>query len=322
MLSNWRVCTVWAMLLPLLLLATKPAHALDRVRVAKSGLAIAFTPIEVGSETKIWDSLGITVDSVLLGGDAAVERALTAGEIDIGLGSGPGMGYRVKGVPAIAVAAAAGPPNSFKIVVRPDSPIHSIDDLKGKRVAVTSAGSLTDWLVRELARQKGWGPDGIESTPLGGQRPEMAAMKAGDVDGVVVTSGPAYDYEEHHEARVLMSFGDIVKDFHTHVLVASDALIANNPDLLRRFLKGWFMTIAYMKVHPDIGMKIAARSLNISESACAKAYPGDIAMMSNDGAFNPAAIETIRRSLPQLGILDTEPDAKALYTDRFVPVKF
>jgi len=322
MLSIGKVRRLWTAVLALSIIASTSAQALDRVHVAKSGLAIAFAPIEVGTEAKIWDSVGITVESVLLGGDAAVERALTAGEIDVGLGSGPGMGYRVKGVPAIAVAATAGPPNSFKIVVRPDSPIRSVDDLKGKRVAVTSAGSLTDWLVRELARQKGWGPDGIESTPLGGQRAEMAAMKAGDVDGVVVTSGPAYDYEEHHEARVLMSFGEIVKDFHTHVLVASDALIANNPDLLRRFLKGWFMTIAYMKAHPDTGIRIAARSLNISESACAKAYPGDMAMMSDDGAFNPAAIETIRRSLQQLGILDSEPDAKALYDDRFVPVKF
>jgi ABC-type nitrate/sulfonate/bicarbonate transport system substrate-binding protein len=306
----------------LLGIASGSAYALDKVRVAKSGLAIAFTPIDVGAETKIWQSVGIEVESILLGGDAAVQRALTAGEIDIGLGSGPGMGYRVKGVPAIAVAAVAGPPNSFKIVVRPDSAIRSADDLRGKRVAVTSAGSLTDWLVRELAHQKGWGPSGIESIPLGGQRAEMAAMKAGDVDGVVVTSGPAYDYEEHKEARVLLSFGDIVKDFHTHVLVASDALIADNPDLLRRFLKGWFMTIAYMKAHPDTGIGIAAQALNISESACAKAYPGDMAMMSNDGAFDPAAIETIRKSLPQLGILDTVPDAKVLYTSQFVPVKF
>ncbi|HUK06409.1 MAG TPA: ABC transporter substrate-binding protein [Stellaceae bacterium] len=306
----------------LLALASGSAQALDRVRVAKSGLAIAFAPIEVGTEAEIWQSVGIEVESILLGGDAAVERALTAGEIDIGLGSGPSMGYRVKGVPAIAVAAAAGPPNSFKIVVRPDSTIRSDDALKGARIAVTSAGSLTDWLVRELAQQKGWGPDGIQSIPLGGQRSEMAAMKAGDVDGVVVTSGPAYDYEEHKEARVLLSFGNIVKDFHTHVLVASDALIANNPDLLRRFLKGWFETIAFMKSHPEIGIRIAGHALNISESACAKAYPGDMAMMSDDGVFNPAAIETIRKSLPELGILDSVPDAKALYTDRFVPVKF
>ena len=39
-------------------------------------------------------------------------------------------------------------------------------------------------------------------------------------------------------------------------------------------------------------------------------------------AFGPAAVETIRTSLVPLGILETTPEAKALYLDRFVPVKF
>jgi NitT/TauT family transport system substrate-binding protein len=45
-------------------------------------------------------------------------------------------------------------------------------------------------------------------------------------------------------------------------------------------------------------------------------------MLSTGGAFNPKAIDVIRGSLVALGILDKVPDAKDLYTDRFVPVKF
>ena len=42
---------------------------------------------------------------------------------------------------------------------------------------------------------------------------------------------------------------------------------------------------------------------------------------SADGAWNPVAIEVIRKSLKDLGILDTVPDARTLYNDQFVPVK-
>jgi len=53
----------------------------------------------------------------------------------------------------------------------------------------------------------------------------------------------------------------------------------------------------------------------------AKAFDQDMKMMSEDGAFSRAAIEVIRRSLVELGILDKIPEASVLYSDRFVPVR-
>jgi len=47
-----------------------------------------------------------------------------------------------------------------------------------------------------------------------------------------------------------------------------------------------------------------------------------MAGFSADGAWDPKAIEMIRFSLKELGILPAVPDAKTLYNDKFVPVKF
>jgi hypothetical protein len=70
-------------------------------------------------------------------------------------------------------------------------------------------------------------------------------------------------------------------------------------------------------------VRVAAKSFDITAATAAQAYPSEVlTMMSDDGAFSPAAVEAIRTSLVPLGILETTPDAKALYTDRFVPVKF
>jgi NitT/TauT family transport system substrate-binding protein len=299
------------------------ALALDKVKVGKSGVGMAWSVIEGGQDAKIWESEGIDVTAIQFNGDAVTQRALTSGDIDFGFGSGPGMGYRVKGVPAIAVAAIGGPPYPFVIVVGRDSPIRTTDDLKGKSVGITTAGSLTQWLVRELSRQKGWGPTGIRDLPLGSDRARLAAIKTGDLDGAVTTLEQAYSYEENNEARLLVTFGDIVKDFHTHVLFARDELVQNNPDLVQRFVRAWFKSVAYMRAHKAFGIKIAAKTIDMSESAVSRAYDIEIGkMLSTDGAFNPKAIDVIRGSLVALGILDKVPDAKDLYTDRFVPVKF
>jgi hypothetical protein len=44
-------------------------------------------------------------------------------------------------------------------------------------------------------------------------------------------------------------------------------------------------------------------------------------MLSFDGAFSPKALEVIRLSLKELGILDQVPAAKDLYDATFAPVK-
>jgi hypothetical protein len=60
----------------------------------------------------------------------------------------------------------------------------------------------------------------------------------------------------------------------------------------------------------------------VRESIASKIYDTQIGSFSSDGAWDPAAIDVIRNSLKELGILDTVPDAKTIYNDRFVPVKF
>src|SRR5215471_5314940 len=127
------------------------AFALDKVRLGKAvPNSFAFGATEVG------------IEATSFRGDAQLQQALAAGSLDVALGSGPGLGFRAKGAPAIGVAAMYGPPANLALVLPFDTAIKAVSDLKGKRIGVTTAGSLTDWLVRELSRQQGWGSDGIQ----------------------------------------------------------------------------------------------------------------------------------------------------------------
>jgi hypothetical protein len=53
-----------------------------------------------------------------------------------------------------------------------------------------------------------------------------------------------------------------------------------------------------------------------------KIYDAEMPGFSIDGAWDPEVIDVIRASLKELDILPKIPDAKALYTDAFVPVRF
>ncbi len=242
--------------------------------------------------------------------------------LDVGLGSGPGLGFRAKGAPAIGVAAMYGPPANLALVLPFDTPIRAIGDLKGKRIGVTTTGSLTDWLVRELSRQQGWGSEGIQILALGQMQARLAAIQRGELDGMVIEAATGYELEEAGKTRNFILFGDIAKDFYTHVIFATDAMIDKRPDLLRRFLRGWFKTIAFMKANKDFVVRSEAKTIEVKPSIAAKIYDAQIAGFSTDGAWSPAAIDVIRHSLKELGILPAVPEAKAIYNDAFVPVKF
>ncbi len=323
MLHRARCGALAGVLVALALLPGAPAHALDKVRLGKAvPNSFAFGAAEVGTEAKIFEKEGIEIEVTSFRGDAQLQQALAAGSLDVGLGSGPGLGFRAKGAPAIGVAAMFGPPVNLALALPMDTPVKTARDLKGKRIGVTTIGSLTDWLVRELSRQQGWGSDGIQILALGQMQARLAAIQRGELDGMVIEAATGYELEEAGKAKNFLLFGDIAKDFYTHVIFATDDVIDKRPDLLRRFLRGWFRTIAFMRANKDFVVASEARTIEVKPSIAAKIYDAQIGGFSADGAWSTVAIDVIRHSLKELGILNAVPDAKTIYNDKFVPVKF
>jgi len=311
-----------ALAAPLVMLSRRAALAADTIRFAKSvPNSFAFSTADIGTDARIWTQENIELAISAFRGDAQMQQALTAGAVDIGVGSGPGLGFRAKGVPAIGVAAMYGPPTNLALTVLASSPIKTVPDLKGKRIGVTTLGSLTDWLTRKLSQQQGWGPDGIQVLPLGAVPARLAAMERGELDGMVIEAATGYELEEQGKGRNIMLFGDIEKHFYTHVIVATDEMIEKRPEVLRRFLRGWFKTIALMRANKDFVVKTGARVVQVRESIVSRVYDAQIGSFSSDGAWDPVAIDVIRNSLKELGILDFVPEAKTIYNDKFVPVK-
>src|SRR6266508_2005101 len=200
------VSSAAAAILALALVA--PASAAEKLRVGKAvAFAWTFTPLDVG--------------------------------IDMGIGSGPGMAFMVKGVPAKAVGVMAGVPRNMAVMVGYDSPIKTVDDLKGKKLGVTTVGSLTDWIGKRIGTQKGWGPAGITTVPVGGMPPARAAIKTNQIDGYIGALEVGISLEEAKEWRVITSATPFVDHFITHVFFVREDVIAKRPQAVKAFLQGW-----------------------------------------------------------------------------------
>jgi NitT/TauT family transport system substrate-binding protein len=318
--TSWpRPAAVVAMLVATLAVISS-AQAQTKIRVGKAqAQTFAFIPANVGVETGIFKKHGLEVEISAFGGDARMLQALSADGIDIALGGGPALANIVKGTPMLAVGALADAPGTIMLVVLKDGPIKTEQDLKGRTVSVSTAGSLTYWLGQELSRSLGWGPDGIKIAPLGTATAQAAALKTRQIDGVITETSTVFRLEEEGSGRILVKFGERIRDFHVHVIYASKALIESNPAAVRGFLAGWFETVRFMKEHKAETVAIAARVSEVSPAVATRNYDELMGIFSTTGRFNPKAIDVLGRSFVELKTLPAVPDMSKLLTEAFLP---
>ena len=304
----------------LLLAGALTPVAAETLRAGKAGRdAFSFVPADIGARTGIFRQYGVDIEISGFGGDARLQQAMAADGIDVGLGSGPGLAFVVKGSPVKGIAAMAGPPLLFALVVRNDAAVASLDDLRGRKVGVSTVGSVTSWIISEVSRQRGWGYDGMAQVPIGDDANRIAALKTRSLDGAIVNLAQALNFVQRGEGKVLLRFGELVKDFHIHVIFATDKAIAGKPEGLRGFLKGWLQTIAFMRKNRNATVEIAKDVMGTDAQTTNAIYDELMPMFSDTGRFDPNALSVLRKSFVEMKTLPEEPDMSKLYTEAFLP---
>ena len=263
---------------------------------------------------------GENCETAAFTGSARLQQGLAAQSIDIGLGSGPELALVAKGAPVIAVGALVLSPR-MTITVKASGALRALADLRGKRIGVSTAGSLTEWLTRELSRRQGWGRDGVQAVALGSDAAQIAAMKTDQIDGLVLDVATALRLESAGEGRIVLRFGDIIKNFIQNAAYARRDLVASDPQRIRGFLAGWYETIAYMGSHKEESIKIAMPVVDLPRDVAARGYEEWMQAYSRDGRFDPLALALLAKSFVETGVLPAEPDMRKLYTEEFLPAR-
>ncbi len=277
-------------------------------------------PTNVADKLGFFKKHGLEVKISDFTGGSKVSQAMLAGSIDIGVGAGTEMAFVSKGAPIIAVCDDAPPIPFIGIAVPWDSLVHTLDQLKGKKIGVSGAGSLSDWLARELAHHEGWGPDGVSRVGIGnGAAAVLAAFRTDAIDADMSVTTNIFNWEEKKEARLLISASKYVGNIAAGTIYATQQLIATDPDALRRFLAAWLETIAYMGTHKAETVKIESEVTGYSESVMAKEYDLTKNMFSKDCKFDAESLANLKQAFIDQKLVESPPDMSKLYTEAFLP---
>ena len=300
-----------------------PQADAENLRVGKAVLQnFGNMPLDIGIKYGIFQKDGLDIESIVFAGGAKLTQGMVAGQVDIGLSGGAEMAFTAKGSPQLAIATIVDSPGFMGISVSNNSPARTIDDLKGKKIGVTSPGSLTYWLVEELSRAKGWTSEADKATPVvigGNPAAQYAALRTGSVDATLGGVSVGYQLEVQKEGRLLIPISDYLKDYALFVTYASTSIIKQNPDAVRRFLKGWYESVDYMKSHKAETVALTTQVIGYAPEVSAQLYDHLISTFSTNGKFKKAAVEKVHASMVDLGAIDKPVDMSSLYTEEFLP---
>jgi len=299
-----------------------PAMAEDLVRVGNpAGDDFHFAFANVGTEAGIFKKNGIELQIISLAGGAKLHAAMTAGSLDVALGAGTDFGLIVKGAPEKGIGVLATKPSNLVIQASTKSGITTVQGLKGKKVAVSSVGALTYWLARKLSQHEGWGLDGVQIVATGGGQANVAGFETGSLDAAVTSYEAALRVEQAGQGKILLSFGDIVDPFIAHVIYATNDMIAKHPDVLRRFLKAWYETVAFGKAHKAEAIKFSQPETRLTDDLASKVYDLEMPTFSLDGHFDPKGVAAVKQAMLDLGTVKQAPENNAVFTEEFLPKK-
>jgi NitT/TauT family transport system substrate-binding protein len=163
--------------------------------------------------TQLAPSCGIQVREHVFAKGLDVMQAIIAGEIDVGATAAEAaISGRAGGAPIYVVASFAR--GGARLVVRPDAGIHSVADLKGKRVGVTRGAIHELLLAAVLAKQ------GLTSSERGGQDVELVYLNYPDLNQALLakTLDAIMQTEPQSAQAILKGFGvELLKPYDTPV---------------------------------------------------------------------------------------------------------
>jgi NitT/TauT family transport system substrate-binding protein len=188
------------------------------------------------------------------------------------------------------------------VAVSKSSPIKKPADLAGKKIAVNTLKNIGDTTVRESVRKDGGDPAGISfvEMPFANM---PAALTNGQVDAAFVVE-PALSAVTAAGGRVAAwCFVDAAPDLTVAAYFTSTKLIADDPDLVKRFTEAINESLAYADAHPDEVRSVLGSYTKIDaktqQSLTLPKWPAEI---------NRASVETLAKLGAQDGIFAGTPD--------------
>src|SRR5215470_6041839 len=249
---------------------TKP---LKQMYVGVSSVSMGNIIIYVTKEAKLFEKYGLYADPVAMRGSGESSKAMIGGSIQVAPIATPTViNADLAGADLVILShTLAGVIHAM--VVKPE--IKRVEELKGKKIGVTTFGSLTDFLVRHILRKKGLNPDrDVALIQIGGDPERIGALKQGSIDAASL-SFPGYGIAMKMGFPMLWDSAKEI-DYPWIEITTRRSIVQKDREMMMNYMKAYMEATALFKKDREFSKKVLRvdneELLNESYDLFAKAF--------------------------------------------------
>jgi NitT/TauT family transport system substrate-binding protein len=249
------------------------AYAVDQIKLGLPAKMFVSLPEYVAKERGIYDKHDLEVEFVHIADSSIPVRSLIAGGADIiATGMSETLAAIDKGADLRTIGGIANGLH-YGFWVNTKSGIKDVTDLPGKKVGISSPGSLPHVVITALMRQAGMTKeqiDKVEWVSLKGSAARVNGIVAGTIDATV----SAYDPKavKTPDADILFT---VSKKLPNYVMTPFDVrteTIEEKRDMLKRFLKAELEATRWIFDNEKEALEIAKKHFDYSDEELAEFY--------------------------------------------------
>ncbi|MEC5397330.1 aliphatic sulfonate ABC transporter substrate-binding protein [Uliginosibacterium sp. H1] len=221
-----------------------------------------------GSFEKEFAKEGIKFDLLpFTGGGSEAVTALATGAVEIAyIGNNPALRAAAQKANIKLVGTSSFVRNSGAYIIVPvNSPIKTLKDLKGKKVAYL-AGTVRHSTLTKALKSVGLTSKDIESLNLPFEA-SGPALARGDIDAIVESDNVAATLLEKNAARILLDAGNHPEWAAPNVIVVNGDFAKKYPEVLKRVLKVDLQLATWADANYEETVKIFTTRTKSSEKA-------------------------------------------------------
>ena len=249
--------------------------------VGFSAFSAAFMPAFVADQAGYFTQEGLSARLVFFQSGVQLMQSIIAGDTQVGMGSAPELvtavnaGAKVRGVWGISNFMP------YALISRPH--IRTFPDLKGKKIAVSSRGSLSEFLFSYALKNKGMdSARDVSYIAMGGVPTRFAAVLSGAVDASLI-SAAQFDKGKKAGLNFLIMMSELIPEWPLDLIYLREEMYTTRGAEFKAYLAAYRRGLATAKKNPDLAISAMQKAMRFDPSTARDGYYAYVQSLPDDG---------------------------------------
>lgn len=264
------------------------AQKLKTVTLGMTGKTIATVPFELAVERGYFKQQGFDIKLITINQSDVIIKAIMSDELNFMSIIPTAILAAVRGIPVqtVAVNVESAP---YVLVGKPD--VKTMSDMRGKKIAVSSLGGMSTYLVRQIVSLNGLQPDrDVGFIAVGGSGARSVSLSAGFVDAALMTIPLNYELERKGFTR--LAWGPDFVRYPLNGIAASAEFLAKNRSMTIALLKAVAAGVQEVKQRKSEAIAFIKKYLSLQDEDASRSYEFLITNMPDNLITADATIKT------------------------------